>query len=76
MIVLRTQRGLMLSLTLLVALCWEVFAPAPANARDSLEELTTDANDPTAILAQLKVEEDYTPDQYGTQAEPNTLAGC
>ena len=39
---------------------------------ESREELTTDANDPTAILAQLKIEEDYTPDEYDTQAAPNT----
>ncbi len=41
--------------------------------QESLETLTTNANDPTAILAQLKIEEDYTPDEYGTQAEPNTI---
>lgn len=50
-----------------------VFAQFPGKPGESLEELTTDANDPTAILAQLKVEEDYTPYEYGTQAEPNTI---
>jgi hypothetical protein len=62
------------SLGLLVAgLCSQVAAQSPANPGESLETLTTDANDPTAILAQLKIEEDYTPDEYGTQAEPNTI---
>jgi hypothetical protein len=42
-------------------------------SQESLEVLTEDANDPTAVLAQLKIEEDYTPDEYETQAEPNTI---
>jgi hypothetical protein len=50
-----------------------VFAQSGAKAQESLEELTTNANDPTAILAQLKIEDDYTPYEYGTQAEPNTI---
>ncbi len=39
----------------------------------SLEELTTNSNDPTAILAQLKIEDDYTTSQFHSEAEPNTL---
>jgi len=62
------------SLGLLVAgLCSQVVAQSPANPAESLETLTTNANDPTAILAQLEIEEDYTPDEYGTQAAPNTI---
>jgi len=63
-----------LSLGLLAAgLCSQVAAQSLARPVKSLETLTTDANDPTAVLAQLKIEEDYTPDEYGTQAEPNTI---
>ena len=71
---LRVVPAWILSLGLLVAgLCSQVVAQSPANSGESLQSLTTDANDPTAILAQLKIEEDYTPDEYGTQAEPNTI---
>jgi hypothetical protein len=51
--------------------CYAQLAAKPA---ETLEKLTEDANDPTAILAQLKIENDYTPDQYGTQAELNTIS--
>jgi hypothetical protein len=67
-------RLLILSLCVWVAgLCSQAAAQSTAKPVKSLETLTTDANDPTAILAQLKIEEDYTPDEYGTQAEPNTI---
>jgi hypothetical protein len=39
----------------------------------SLEALAEEANDPTAILAQVKIENDYTPNEFGTQAEPNDI---
>ncbi len=71
---LLTVRASIFSLGLLMAgFCSQVVAQSPAKPAESLEELTTDANDPTAILAQLKIEDDYTPDQYGTQAAPNTI---
>jgi hypothetical protein len=64
----------MASLGLMVGgLCSQVAAQTLTYWQESLETLTTNANDPTAILAQLKIEEDYTPDEYGTQAEPNTI---
>ena len=67
-------RGSILSLGLLMAgLCSQAAAQSPAKPQESLETLTTDANDPTAILAQLKIENDYTVDEYGTQAEPNSI---
>jgi hypothetical protein len=70
---LMTARALVLSLALLLAaLCSQARAQT-AKSGESLEKLTTDANDPTAILAQLKIEEDYTPAEYGTQASPNTI---
>jgi len=69
-----TVRVLTLSLSLLVAgLCSRAAAQSPAKPQESIETLTTDANDPTAVLAQFKVEEDYTPYEFGTQAEPNTI---
>jgi hypothetical protein len=48
-------------------------AQSPAKPQESLETLTTDANDPTALLAQSKIENDYTVDEYGTEAEPNSI---
>jgi hypothetical protein len=48
-------------------------AQSPTRFGPSLEALTEEANDPTAILAQLKIEEDYTPEEFGTQAAPNTI---
>jgi hypothetical protein len=71
---LRVTHISILSLGVLTGgLCSQVFGQTPGKSGESLEELTTDANDPTAILAQLKIEEDYTPYEYGTQAEPNTI---
>lgn len=37
------------------------------------ESLTEAANDPTAALSQLQLKELYTPSEYGTNAQPNTL---
>jgi len=65
-------RASILSLGFLAAFCLRAGAQT-ARPVESLENLTTDANDPTAILAQLKIEEDYTPYEFGTQAEPNTI---
>jgi hypothetical protein len=51
----------MASLGLMVGgLCSQVAAQTLTYWQESLETLTTNANDPTAILAQLKIEEDYT----------------
>jgi hypothetical protein len=58
---------------LMVGLRSQALAQTSWKPGESVEELTTDANDPTAILAQLKLEDDYTPDQFGTQAAPNTI---
>jgi hypothetical protein len=44
-----------------------------ATPQEPLEALTQDSNDPTAILFQLKVENDYTVDQYGTEAEQDDI---
>jgi hypothetical protein len=37
------------------------------------ESLTEQANDPTATLTQLQTKEEFTPSEYGTNAQPNTL---
>jgi hypothetical protein len=57
----------------LLALSSQSLAQQAAKPGESLEKLTEDANDPTAILAQLKIEDDYTPEEYGTQAAPNDI---
>jgi hypothetical protein len=67
-----TAGTFVLSLILMVAgLCPQLAAQTATH--QSLEELTTDSNDPTAILAQLKIEDDYTTSQFRTEAEPNAL---
>lgn len=43
-----------------------------ANGLDA-EPLSEQVNDPTASLTQLQVKDIYTPAQYGTNAQPNTL---
>ena len=49
------MRGLILSLGVLLAgFCSQVAAQNSAKPQESFETLTTDANDPTAILAQFK----------------------
>src|SRR5262249_59150547 len=40
---------------------------------ESEESLTQKANDPTATLTQLQIEDQYTPAEYGTNAQLNTL---
>src|SRR5215470_4767640 len=67
------MRASILGLLLLLAGFSEAVCQPLRHAVESLEELTTDANDPTAILAELEIEEDYTPDEFGTQTEPNTI---
>jgi len=42
--------------------------PPPGN-----ESLTLKANDPTASLTQFEVKDEYTPSEFGTNAQPNTL---
>ena len=40
---------------------------------ESEESLTEKANDPTATLIQLEIKDEYTPSEYGTNAQPNIL---
>ena len=59
-------------LVLLMAWPARCFADRSAPAQ-SEESLTQRANDPTATLTQLQIKDEYTPSQYGTNAQPNTL---
>jgi hypothetical protein len=59
-------------LVLLVVCHDRCFADQSAPAGNE-ESLTQRANDPTATLTQLQIKNEYTPSQYGTNAQPNTL---
>src|SRR5579863_6892385 len=39
------------------------------------ESLSEEVNDPTSTLTQAQIQEFFTPSQYGTNAQPNTLQG-
>jgi hypothetical protein len=39
------------------------------------ESLSEEVNDPTATLTQAQIQEFFTPSQFGTNAQPNTLQG-
>jgi hypothetical protein len=43
------------------------------NVPISEDELADEVNDPIATLTQMQVKEQYTPAEYGTNAQPNTL---
>jgi outer membrane putative beta-barrel porin/alpha-amylase len=59
---------------LLLLLAWQSSCVADQSTLAETEEsLTERANDPTATLTQLRVKNEYTPSQYGTNAQPNTL---
>ncbi len=53
--------------------------PSPARAQQTTsasapdESLAEKVNDPTASLTQFKIQDIYTPAEYGTNAQPNTL---
>jgi hypothetical protein len=51
--------------------CLAQAAAAPTG--DGSEPLSEEVNDPTASLTQVQVKDIYTPAQYGTNAQPNTL---
>src|SRR5215471_8502000 len=50
-------------------------ASSPAQTAPAIdsESLAEKANDPTATLTQFQVKDEYTPSEYGTNAQPNTL---
>ena len=59
-------------LLFLLVLCRQGDADQSAPA-DTGESLAEKANDPTATLTQVQVKNTYTPSEYGTNAQPNTL---
>src|SRR5262249_24763715 len=59
---------------LLLLLAWQATCIADQSTpAQSEESLTQRANDPTATLTQVQIKNEYTPSQYGTNAQPNTL---
>jgi hypothetical protein len=60
---------------LLVALlAWQASSLADQSTPAANEEsLTQRANDPTATLTQVQIKDEYTPSEYGTNAQLNTL---
>jgi hypothetical protein len=54
----------------------ECLAQQTATPDAALSEiLSEEVNDPTATLTQAQIQEFFTPSQYGTNAQPNTLQG-
>jgi hypothetical protein len=53
--------------------CLAQQTPTPSTALP--ESLSEEVNDPTATLTQAQVQEFFTPSQFGTNAQPNTLQG-
>ena len=78
---LRGERPLLRCLALVVALIvWslgpECLAQQTATPRTTLSEsLSEKVNDPTATLTQAQIQEFFTPAEFGTNAQPNTLQG-
>jgi hypothetical protein len=66
------QGGGVVCLLFLLALSVSCSAD-PSGSTFGAESLTEKANDPTASLTQLQVKDYYTPSQYSTNAQPNTL---
>jgi hypothetical protein len=46
---------------------------APATNDQSIEALSEEVNDPTASLTQAQLKDQFTPAQFGTNAQPNTI---
>src|SRR6202521_2017108 len=53
--------------------CWAQQTGMPSASL--AESLSEEVNDPTATLTQAQIQEFFTPSQYGTNAQPNTLQG-
>jgi len=69
-------RSLVPALALLVCSFVECLAQQTATPSTTLaESLSEEVNDPTATLTQAQIQEFFTPSQYGTNAQPNTLQG-
>lgn len=74
---LRMNRSLVITLALLVwsfrAECLAQQTATPSTALS--ESLSEEVSDPTATLTQAQFQEFFTPSQFGTNAQPNTLQG-
>ncbi len=61
-------------IAILMVMGTQVFCLAdPPPAPVSQEELVDEVNDPTATLTQIQLKDIFTPAEYGTNAQPNTL---
>ena len=67
-----TILGFAIAILLIPATCPPCLADPSTPVIDP-ESLTEKANDPTATLTQVQVKDFYTPSEYGTNAQPNTL---
>src|SRR6516162_5162629 len=71
----RASRALLLA-ALLMAVAFGAHAqpaPAPASQAGDDEPLAEKVIDPVAYLTQIQIKDPYTPAQYGTNAQPNTV---
>ncbi len=55
------------------SLIWPAACLADEASWEASETLSEKVNDPTATLTQLQLQDLYTPAEYGTNAQPNTL---
>ena len=69
--------SVVLSLSLLIlTVGTNCFALQTADPSATLNEsLSEEVNDPTASLTQMQIQDFFTPSEYGTNAQPNTLQG-
>jgi hypothetical protein len=69
------QRALVICVVLLTLTeSLEALAQQAPVARDqSVETLSEEVNDPTASLTQAQIKEEFTPAEFGTNAQPNTV---
>jgi len=67
------RRAFASSIALLILLGGYSLGLAQQTAGTDEESLAIKEYDPTASLTQLKIQDIYTPAEYGTNAQPNTL---
>jgi hypothetical protein len=67
--------ALVSTVVLLILVVWHTSCPADqtANGTDNEETLAEQENDPTSRLTQFQIKDIYTPAEYGTNAQPNTV---
>ena len=65
--------GAIFAIGLLTLVGWESVCVADQTTNANEETLAEEENDPTATLNQFQVKDIYTPAEYGTNAQPNTL---